>query len=58
MKTQIPVIFMSGYTFDSLHEQGLFREEVMLLNKPIQPLELLTRIRENSIWHNRFSDLL
>jgi len=45
-KTQIPVIFMSGYTFDSLHEQGLFREEVTLLNKPIQPIELLTEIRE------------
>ena len=45
-KTQIPVIFMSGYTFDSLHEQGLFREEVPLLNKPIQPIELLTKIRE------------
>ena len=45
-KTRMPVIFMSGYTFDSLYEQGLFRDEVMLLNKPIQPLELLTRIRE------------
>ncbi|SEA49995.1 PAS domain S-box-containing protein [Desulfuromusa kysingii] len=45
-KTQIPVIFMSGYTFDSLHEQGLFWDEVLLLNKPIQPIELLTRIRE------------
>jgi len=45
-KTNIPVVFMSGYTFDSLHEQGLFREEVTLLNKPIQPIELLTEIRE------------
>ncbi|MCW8858797.1 MAG: ATP-binding protein, partial [Deltaproteobacteria bacterium] len=45
-KTEVPVIFISGYTFDSLREQGLVREGVMLLNKPIQPLELLTRIRE------------
>ena len=45
-KTAIPVIFMSGYTFDSLHEQGLVGEGVMLLNKPIQPMELLTKIRE------------
>lgn len=44
--TDIPVIFMSGYTFDSLHEQGLIREGIMLLNKPIQPIELLTKIRE------------
>ncbi|MDA3902569.1 MAG: PAS domain S-box protein [Desulfuromusa sp.] len=45
-KTDMPVIFMSGYTFDSLHDQGLVREGVMLLNKPIQPMELLTKIRK------------
>ncbi len=45
-RTNIPVIFISGYTFDALHEQGLVREGVLLLNKPIQPMELLTRIRE------------
>ncbi len=44
--TAIPVIFMSGYTFDSLREQGLVREGVLLINKPIQPMELLTKIRE------------
>lgn len=45
-RTAIPVIFMSGYTFDSLHEQGLVREGVLLLNKPIRPIELLSKIRE------------
>ena len=45
-KSAIPVIFMSGYTFDSLREQGLVREGVPLLNKPIQPMELLTLIRD------------
>ena len=45
-KTAVPVIFMSGYTFDSLHEQGLVREGIILLNKPIQAMELLTCIRE------------
>jgi len=45
-KSDIPVIFLSGYTFDSLLEQGLIKEEVLLLNKPIQPGELLTHIRE------------
>ena len=44
--TEIPVIFMSGYTFDSLRDQGLVREGVLLINKPIQPMELLTKIRE------------
>jgi len=45
-KTSIPVIFISGYTFDSLREQGLVREGVLLLNKPIEPGVLLTKIRE------------
>ncbi|MCF6267878.1 MAG: PAS domain S-box protein [Desulfuromusa sp.] len=45
-KTAIPVIFVSGYTFDTLQEQGWVKEGVLLLNKPIQPGELLTRIRE------------
>jgi len=44
--TDIPVIFMSGYTFDSLREQGLVKEGILLINKPIQPMELLTKIRE------------
>ena len=45
-RTAIPIIFISGYTFDSLREQGLVREDVTLLNKPIQPRVLLTKIRE------------
>ncbi len=45
-KTAVPVIFISGYTFDALREQGLVGDEVMLLNKPIQPAMLLAKIRE------------
>ena len=45
-RTAIPIIFISGYAFDSLREQGLVREGVTLLNKPIQPRVLLTKIRE------------
>lgn len=45
-KSAIPVIFMSGYTFDYLQEQGMVNDGVLLLNKPIQPLELLTEIRQ------------
>lgn len=44
--TSAPVVFMSGYTFDSLHEQGLVKEGVRLLNKPIQAMKLLTCVRE------------
>lgn len=45
-RSDIPVIFMSGYTFDYLQEQGMVKEGALLLNKPIQPLELLTEIRQ------------
>jgi signal transduction histidine kinase/CheY-like chemotaxis protein len=45
-RTATPVVFISGYTFDSLREQGLVGEGVTLLNKPIEPVILLTRIRE------------
>ena len=45
-RTAIPVIFISGYTFNSLRDQGLVGEGVVLLNKPIEPILLLTRIRE------------
>jgi len=44
--TDIPVIFISGYTFDSLREQGLVGEGFALLNKPIPAIDLLTRVRE------------
>ncbi len=43
--TNSPVIFMSGYTFDSLREQGLLNEGVPLLSKPVQPIDLLRNIR-------------
>ena len=44
-KTAVPVIFISGYPFDYLRDQGLLKEGLMLLNKPIQPIKLLTEIR-------------
>lgn len=44
-RTDIPVVFISGYTFDALREQGLVGDEIILLNKPISPLALLTKIR-------------
>jgi CheY-like chemotaxis protein len=45
-RTDIPVIFISGYTFDALREQGLVGDEIILLNKPISPFALLTKLRE------------
>ncbi len=43
--TEAPVLFMSGYTFDSLREQGLLNEGVPLLSKPVQAVDLLKTIR-------------
>lgn len=45
-RTTIPVVFISGYTFDTLRDQGLVEDDIILLNKPFSPLALLTRIRE------------
>ncbi len=43
--TSVPVVFISGYTFDYLRDQGLVKEGFELLNKPIQPMKLLTELR-------------
>jgi CheY-like chemotaxis protein len=45
-RTDVPVIFISGYTFDALRNQGLVADDIILLNKPISPLSLLGKIRE------------
>lgn len=45
-RSDIPVVFISGYTFDALRDQGLVKDDIVLLNKPISPLTLLTKIRD------------
>lgn len=45
-RTDMPVVFISGYTFDALRDQGLVEDDIILLNKPISPMALLTKIRE------------
>ncbi|NOY12869.1 MAG: PAS domain S-box protein [Deltaproteobacteria bacterium] len=45
-RTDVPVVFISGYAFDALRDQGLVADDIPLLNKPIAPLALLTKIRE------------
>lgn len=43
--SQAPVVFISGYTFDYLRDQGLVKDGIELFNKPIQPMKLLTELR-------------
>ena len=45
-RTAVAVIFISGYTFDWLKEQGLVEEDFILLYKPIKPARLLRQVRE------------
>ncbi|WP_303721811.1 PAS domain S-box protein [Malonomonas rubra] len=45
-RTHVPVVFISGYTFNALRDQGLVGDDIILLNKPISPFLLLTKIRE------------
>jgi polar amino acid transport system substrate-binding protein len=41
----VKVLFLSGYTADFLKERGVSKEEMEIMIKPIQPLELLRKVR-------------
>jgi two-component system cell cycle sensor histidine kinase/response regulator CckA len=40
------VIFMSGYTDDSVVRHGIDHEKVAFLQKPFAPFDLLKKVRE------------
>jgi len=42
----IPVLFTSGYTMDTIESRDAMVEEGTLLMKPVPPLELLQRVRD------------
>jgi PAS domain S-box-containing protein len=42
----VKVLFMSGYTADVINRQGLVDQGFDLMQKPITPTELLTRVRK------------
>jgi two-component system sensor histidine kinase TtrS len=46
MRPGIRTIYMSGYTADIIAQQGIVEQGIQLLSKPINPTDLLTRIRE------------
>ena len=49
LKQKLPklkVIFMSGYTDDSVVRHGINHEEVAFLQKPFTPFNLLKKVRE------------
>lgn len=46
IKSDIKVIFMSGYTENFIHKKGVLTEGVNFISKPITPLELAKKIKE------------
>ena len=40
------VLFVSGYTADSLQGKGIFKEGVQFIQKPMSPFELLRKVRD------------
>jgi len=45
-RPDIRVLFMSGFTDDSMIRQGVLMEQVVLLQKPFTPTALLAKVRE------------
>lgn len=46
LKPGVKVLFFSGYTTDFIRSRGDLDDGVELLNKPVAPLELVTKVRE------------
>jgi CheY-like chemotaxis protein len=46
VKPEIKALFMSGYTANVIHEQGILEEGLNFVLKPISPTVLLRKIRE------------
>jgi CheY-like chemotaxis protein len=43
---ELPVLYMTGYSYDELHQRGLAQQEVRVLDKPFAPATLLRNVRE------------
>ncbi len=46
IRRNVKVIFMSGYSEDTVHSRGILKTGVALLSKPVPPVLLLSKIRE------------
>lgn len=46
IRPDIKSIFISGYTADIIHENGILNEEMNFISKPVSPNDLLKKIRE------------
>jgi signal transduction histidine kinase/ActR/RegA family two-component response regulator len=46
IRPDIKAVFMSGYTYDFVSQQGVCSEDVSLISKPLTPGELLVKVHE------------
>lgn len=46
LQPDVKVLYSSGYTADFIKNRGISEEGVELIMKPVQPMELLRKIRE------------
>jgi PAS domain S-box-containing protein len=46
MRTDINVIFMSGYSTDIISREGILEKEMNFIAKPVSPTELLRKVRD------------
>jgi two-component system cell cycle sensor histidine kinase/response regulator CckA len=46
IRPDIKKLFMSGYTSDIIHEQGIIDEGIHIIYKPLSPEGLLRKVRQ------------
>jgi DNA-binding response OmpR family regulator len=46
MQPGVKILYSSGYTEDSLNNRGAPEEGIEVISKPVQPAELLRKVRE------------
>lgn len=46
MKPELKSIFTSGYTENIIHKKGILEDGIIFLSKPVEPMNLLSKIRE------------
>jgi PAS domain S-box-containing protein len=46
MRTDVNVIFMSGYSTDIISREGILEKEMNFIAKPVSPTELLRKVRD------------
>jgi len=46
LQPDVKILFSSGYTADFMHNRGLLDDKMEFIMKPVQPMELLRKVRE------------